>query len=205
MTSKSNKTLLKKSSIIEDSNDSENTIEFKRLLTLYIEYLGKFVDDYIPEFEIRFGTKNIKQLTKIDFYNVVKTILNANFKLNSEKYSLKIITENENSNIRCEINGISNIQSYCINNNNFSDIDISEYNFLEKQYFNMKQEKILPIDFDDFNFRVAFQVEKKFNHNDEIIQKFYKNGNLQKKFLDILNVLNINIQTFPILIHLKYC
>ena len=71
MTSKSNKTLLKKSSIIEDSNDSENTIQFKRLLTLYIEYLGKFVDDYIPEFEIRFGTKNIKQLTKIDFYNVV--------------------------------------------------------------------------------------------------------------------------------------
>jgi len=202
MTSKSNKTLLKKSSIIEESNDSENTIQLKRLLTLYIEYLGKFVDDYIPEFEIRFGTKNIKQLTKIDFYNVVKTILNANFKLHSEKYSLKVITENENSNIRCEINGISNIQNYCINNN-FTDIDISEYNFIEKQYFNIKQDKIFPIDFDDFNFRVAFQVEKKFKHNDEIIQKILQTWQSTKKIFRYIKRFEYKHPDFPILIHLS--
>ena len=202
MTSKSNKTLLNKPSLLEETNDSENTIQLKRLLTLYIEYLGKFVDNFIPELEIRFGTKNIKSLTKIDFYNVVKTILNADFKLNTESYSLKIITENENSNIRCQINGISNIQNYCINNN-LSDIDISEYDFIEKQYFNIKQQKILPIDFDDFNFRAAFQVEQKFKHNDTIIQNILQKWESTKKIFRYIKRFEYKHPDFPILIHLS--
>ena len=70
-------------SVIENSDDSENTKAFKRLLNLYIENLTKFPENINPELEIRFGTKKIKNITKIDFYNVVKSLMNFGFKLNT--------------------------------------------------------------------------------------------------------------------------
>ena len=81
----SSKTISKKlKSVIENSDDSENTKAFKRILNLYLENLTKFSENTIPELEIRFGTKKIKNITKIDFYNVVKSLMNFGFKLNNE-------------------------------------------------------------------------------------------------------------------------
>ena len=80
-------------SIFEKNEDSKNTILFKRLIKLYIDNKNKFTDNIAPEFEIRFGTKKIKYLTKIDFNNIIKTLLFQKFELKNENYSLKIILD----------------------------------------------------------------------------------------------------------------
>ena len=104
-------------SVIENSDDSENTKAFKRIINLYLENLPKFTENIVPELEDRFGTKKIKTITKIDFYNVIKSLMNFGFKLNNENYSLKIILDNNDSNIRTQLNGLPNIQYYCKYNN----------------------------------------------------------------------------------------
>ena len=139
----SNKTISKKlKSVIENSDDSENTKAFKRVLNLYLENLKKFSENVNPELEVRFGTKKIKNITKIDFYNVVKSLMNFGFKLNNENYCLKIIMDNEFSNIRTQLNGLPNISHYC-KYNTIDDITDSEnINFLEKEYYKYKDKSI---------------------------------------------------------------
>ena len=96
--------------VIESSDDSDSTKKFKRLINMYLVNMSKLADNMVPELEVRFGTKKIKSLTKIDFYNVIKSLLNHNFTNTLENYYLKIITDNEHSNIRTQINGFPNIQ-----------------------------------------------------------------------------------------------
>lgn len=48
-------------------------------------------DDGISELEVKFGTKNIKQITKNDFDNVFKKLISSGFRVSmSQEYSLKI-------------------------------------------------------------------------------------------------------------------
>ena len=84
---------------------------------MYFKNLSRFTDGVVPELEVRFGTKKIRQISKIDFYNVIKCLMSHNFKLNSDTYTLKIISDNENHNIRTQISGLPNIQNYCKFNN----------------------------------------------------------------------------------------
>ena len=47
-------------------------------------------DDGISELEVKFGTKNIKQITKNDFDNVFKKLISSGFKVSmSQEYSLR--------------------------------------------------------------------------------------------------------------------
>ena len=117
-------------SMFEKEEDSQNTILFKRFIKLYIETKNNLPENITPELEVRFGTKKIKYLTKINFNNVIKTLLFNDFKLINENYSLKIILENENSNIRTEIIGLPNIQYYCKNNNINEIEDINNVKFV---------------------------------------------------------------------------
>ena len=78
-------------SMFEKEEDSQNTILFKRFIKLYIETKNNLPENITPELEVRFGTKKIKYLTKIDFNNVIKALLFNDFKLINENYSLKII------------------------------------------------------------------------------------------------------------------
>ena len=78
------------------------------------------------ELEVRFGTRNIKKITKISFDNVIKKIKSLGYQSSNElgNHILKIQTEFEDpktgeiklSSIRSEIHGISNIQDYCRTN-----------------------------------------------------------------------------------------
>ena len=125
-------------STFEKNEDSKSTILFKRLIKLYIDNKNKFTDNITPEFEIRFGTKKIKYLTKIDFNNIIKTLLFQKFELKNENYSLKIILDNEDSKIRTEIFGLPNIQYYCKNNNITGIEDIQNIKFVEKKIFSKR-------------------------------------------------------------------
>ena len=67
-----------------------------KYLEIYSNNLSKFAKNSQPEFEVRFGTKQIKYITNVDFYNVIKILLNYNFKLHSENYILKVIAIDSN-------------------------------------------------------------------------------------------------------------
>ena len=93
------------SSVKESSDDSDLTKQFKRLINVYLSNLIKFNTNINPELEVRFGTKKIKSISRIDFYNVIKNLISNNFTKSSENYYLKILLDNEMSNIRTQISG----------------------------------------------------------------------------------------------------
>ena len=134
------------------------------------------------ELEARFGTRNLKHvapITKIDFDNVIKTLLSAGFVMQkTDDYTLKINSEITNaqtgkpeiSNIRTEIAGLHDIQLYCKTNS----LDRVHPIFVQKSAFKIgdsgsgngngdgNSDSVHPLNFDDFNFRLSLQKEKQF-------------------------------------------
>ena len=188
-------------SVIESSDDSDNTKNFKRLINLYLVNITKLPENMYPEFEIRFGTKKIQSLTKIDFYNVIKSLLNYNFKNTLENYYLKIIPDNEFSNIRTQITGLPNIQNYCKYNNIQNVPDFDNIEFIEKDYYINDGKKIYPLDYDDYNFRIAYQIEKKYQINDTTIENIINKWNSTKKIFRYIKRFEFTHPDFPFLIH----
>ena len=187
--------------VIESSDDSQNTKNIKRLINLYLVNMNKLPDNMIPELEVRFGTKKIQPLTKIDFYNVINVLLHYNFKSENENYILKVISDNESSQIRTQINGLPNIQHYCKYNNINNILDSTNLQFIEKDYYIDNQNKIYPLDIDDFNFRLSYQIEKHYQINDSIIQNIITKWTSTKKIFRYIKRFEFTNPDFPFLIH----
>jgi hypothetical protein len=129
-------------------------------------------DGKTNEVEIRFGSKNTtKPLTKMDYDNVVKQLYRAGFKIENEDglHSLRIFHESADrkpSDIRTEIQGVDLIREYCNSNSlktilNMPSTTNNKLRFTEKTRPKGKDgQTIEPADFDDFNLRVAFQLEQ---------------------------------------------
>jgi hypothetical protein len=123
------------------------------------------------ELEVRFGTRNVKQLTKPDYDNVIKKIKSMGFYTSNPngEYSLRIqnnFIDNKGtyrqSNIRTEINGLSNIQLYC-KTNDISEVrkaSLNDVKFTSKKFVYNNNQRVFPVDMDDFNFRVSLQSEE---------------------------------------------
>ena len=187
--------------VIESEDDSDNTKKLKRLINMYLVNMSKLADNMVPELEVRFGTKKIKSLSKIDFYNVIKSLLNHNFTNTLENYYLKIITDNELSNIRTQINGFPNIQHYCKYNTIQNLPDPYNVEFIEKDYYVNEGTKIYPLDFDDYNFRISYQIEKIYNKNNETINNIYDKWNSTKKIFRYIKRFEFTHPDYPFLIH----
>jgi hypothetical protein len=121
------------------------------------------------ELEVRFGTKGIKQLTRNDYDNVIKKLKSSGFNILGEQSGanyLRIQCEFLDSisgkfklsDIRTEINGIPAIQMYC-QSNDLKTINRAYINYIHKKPGFINKEKVFPVDFDDFNFRVSYQTE----------------------------------------------
>jgi hypothetical protein len=189
--------------VIEEDKDSKNDTAFKRIINLYLQNLTKFTDNIVPELEIRFGTKKIKNITKIDFYNVIKSIISNNFKLNNENYYLKIIQDSEHHDIRTVLSGLVNIQNYCKFNNITSIEDDSCLSFIEKKYFKIPgtEDILYPLDFDDYNFRISFQTEKIHKKNESNIQELLSKWSSTKKIFRYIKRFEYKHPELPFLIH----
>ena len=138
------------------------------------QYLGGVLrtDDGSLELEVRFGTRNLKHVaptTKIDFDNVIKTLVSSGFVMQkTDDYTLKIHSEAAvdpktgkpaQSDIRTEIAGLHNIQLYCKTNS----LDKVQPIFVQKTAAVANDGEIIrPLNFDDFNFRLSLQKEKQF-------------------------------------------
>ena len=166
------------------------------------------------ELEVRFGTKGIKVFTKNDYDNVVKFLKSFGFKTNNASglSSLRIKCEFidsvtgkfKMSDIRTEINGLHNIESYC-KNNDIKTIYKAEplsITFTSKKPYITEEKKILrPVDFDDFNFRVSLQTEEQVNIG---IQNFIlENWRKSKKEIRYLNRVTFTHPDYPVLLDIS--
>lgn len=137
------------------------------------QYLGGVLrtDGGTLELEVRFGTRHLKHvasITKIDFDNVIKTLLSSGFVMEkTDDYTLKINSEIVNpqtgkpemSKIRTEIQCMHNIQVYCKTNS----LEKVMPTFVQKTGIEGDNgELVPPLNFDDFNFRLSLQKEKQF-------------------------------------------
>ena len=161
------------------------------------------------ELEAKFGTRGIKPLTKIDYDNVIKKLKSSGFVCNDENgiYRLSMQTEYLDKNtgtfklssIRTEISGFREIQEYCKHNDIQELIKQNSVNvvsFTKKEpILTGNREKLFPVNFDDFNFRVALQIE---NIQLPASQFIVKNWLKSKKTFRYINRVTFKHPDYPI-------
>ena len=200
---------LKKYKKFEGNPQDQLNIISEKILTLTPNVSSVY------EMEAKFGTKGIRQITKIDYDNVIKKLKSLGFKCNNENgdYSLKIQPEamyrgelsvaGNFDLFRIEINGILNIQEYCKTNNikSLNQKNPGCINVLQK--YDTKENKdddeiIHSADFDDFNFRVTLKTERTFNKTNQKVVSLFETWNNKKKIFRYINrVTYINDKLFP--------
>ena len=185
----------------KDSKKEELSNKFLKYIETYLSSYTRFSENVVPEFEIRFGTKKIKNINKVDYYNVIKSLLNYDFKLFNENYFLKIMNASNLSNIRTQINGLPNIQSYCKLNNLSGILDDNNIKFVEKEYFKTSDAQLFPLDFDDYNFRVCYQTEQNYSRNHSAVEELHSKWNSIKKIFRYIKRYEYRHPDLPFLIH----
>jgi len=168
------------------------------------------------EVEVRFGTNSRKHkpFTKIDYDNVVKKLYASGFKCRNIDglHSLRIFHEyidknsgtRRMSNIRAEINGIDLIQEYCKTNSMQSLLDLPSTTY-DKIIFNQKSGVKLEdgsylkyADFEDFNMRVAYQLEQVYTARSPLVRSIVSKWNDTKKTFRYMNRVRMSHDDLPV-------
>lgn len=169
------------------------------------------------ELEVRFGTRNIKKITRIDFDNVIKKLKSLDYYCNNQEgnHILKIQPEFEDpktgeiktSSIRTEIQGISNIQNYCNLNSVQSIIEQNPHktvvSFTSKSYAKNNNQPIYPIKNDDFNLKISYQKESNLPLQSKIVQRIIEKWQDSKKLFRYMNRLTFLHNDYPVKIDLS--
>ena len=165
------------------------------------------------ELEVKFGTKGIKHFTKNDYDNVIKKMKSCGFTTNDTHgvYYLRVNCEFldsvsgkfKMSDIRTEIEGLHNIQDYCKHN----DIKLIQtknplsLKFLNKKPAFIDKQKIYPVDFNDFNFRVTMSSEESIKTG---IKNFIiNNWKTSKKIFRYINRVTFQHDDYPVLVDIS--
>jgi hypothetical protein len=149
------------------------------------------------ELEVKFGTKGVKYLTKIDYDNVIRKLKSFGFTSNNEQGAYMLRIQNEfldsvsgrfkESNIRTELLGLNSIQEYCKSNDVKKLLSDSQYNrcvsFVKKDAVFIKDDKVRDVNFNDFNFRISLKSEESLGVADKITRNIIENWEKTKKTL----------------------
>ena len=170
-------------------NSTELQKQFANLVKLFYNASPYTHSNKNQELEIRFGTKGIKPLNKNDYDNVIKKLKSLGFNSLNElgNSTLKIQSEylDKNtgkfklSNTRVSINDLNEIQKYC-KSNSIKEIynkNSRLVSFVNKIPIFIDKQKLFPVNFYDFNFRVSYQIEEDVTLSSKnfIIQNWNKN------------------------------
>ncbi len=187
-------------------NDSQKL--FAKLVNLFYNSNPFTLTNKNHELEVRFGTRGIKPLNKNDYENVIKKLKSVGFESINEvgTYSLKIQSEYLDKNTgkfklsptRVSINDLNEIQKYC-KTNSIKEIynkNSHAITFINKNNVFVDNQKIFPVNFDDFNFRVSYQIEEEISLSSKnfIIQNWNKN----KKEFRYINRVTFKNDEYPI-------
>ena len=165
------------------------------------------------ELEVKFGTKGIKPITRNDYDNVIKKLKSFGFTTsdNTGNYYLRINSEFLDpktgkfklSNTRVEISGLHNIQAYC-KNNDIKEIYVKNFSaisFISKKFALFGNNRVFPIDFNDFNFRVTFNTE--FQIKTGVKNYMVNNWKTSKKIFRYLNRVTFTHPDYPVLVDIS--
>jgi len=197
-------------------NKEYNINPQQQLLVICESFLTKKEENNSSsEIEVRFGTKGIKHLTKIDYDNVIKKMKSLGFTSKDSKgeYSLKIDSEFldiktgefKSSNIRTQIVGLTAIQEYCKTN----DIQLLMRNYnnnisiQKKSGIFINDQMIRSADFDDFNFRVSYSSEENISKNSKIAKDIFDNWLKSKKGFRYINRVSFTKPGIPLRLDLS--
>ena len=182
-----------------------NQEQIHKLLFTYLD--TNFKDSY-PELEVRFGTRGVKPISRIDYENVIKKLLSLGFQINGgQKHKLNIISEYVDptngktllSNVRTEMEGLTNIQDYC-RQNSIVNPDSPAIEFVRKsKYKDMRTGDILyPVNYDDWSFRVSLQQEYKLDSNTPVVHNILSNWKENKKIFRLINRIHLIHPDYPV-------
>ena len=158
------------------------------------------------ELEAKFGTKN--SITRINFDNVISRLKSLGFNCEHVDGNYRLNIQNEYfdnktgrqrmSNVRTEINGLKNIQMYC-KKNLFDLANPPEYiTFRQKKPIYIEQERVLPMDYRDFGFRVNFKEEKILFPKYKIIQELLEKWSKSKKTFRFIKRFTFTHEKYPL-------
>ena len=173
----------------------------------------------IDECEIRFGTNTFsgRELSKIDYDNVVKQLIRSGFSCSNQdgiqmlriNYQDSLTDLNKMSNIRAEIVGLDLVQEYCKSNNIEKLIEMPS-NRTNKIVFtrksSLKDEKgqwYKPVDMFDMNFRIDHKTEENFNVKVPFINNVVRTWADRKKTFRYMNRVRFSSEEFPVHIDLS--
>ena len=169
------------------------------ILNKYLESKDSLDSESTAELEVRFGTRSISKITKNNFDNVIKYLLAKNFEfIDNGQYYLNIIAND----VRFQVFDMVNIQNYC-KTNKIDDSDNIGYKFMEKSAFLLNGTTPARVNFDDFNFRVTYSIEKNLNPASPEVQDIIKNWSEIKKFNRLINRYTLINKEFPLKIDLS--
>ena len=182
--------------------------DFTNLMKLYYQSSPYSLTNKNHELEVRFGTRGIKPLNKNDYDSVIKKLKSLGFiSLNevgtsSLKIQCEYLDKNTGkfklSNTRITINDLFVIQKYCKTNDlkNIYNNHANAVTFVNKNNVFIDNKKIFPVNFDDFNFRVSYQIEENINMSSKnfVIQNWEKS----KKIFRYLNRVTFTHPDYPI-------
>ena len=184
------------------SKDSEKSKQeqLDALLKVYLDNIYSFSTQGELEFEVRFGTRGVKPITRIDYDNVIQKLLSSGFEITGGKYLLRINNEfvdvktgsTKMSNIRTQIFGLAEIGAYCKTNT------IDNATYIQKQYFRKDDTTSYPVNFDDFNFRASLQGEKDWQSSSGLIRSTLSKWADSKKTFRYINRYSLKHPDLPI-------
>jgi hypothetical protein len=207
---------------LEEEAESKNALKpgapqqaFQQLVRTFYQS-NPFVSSSLKndELEVRFATRGNKYLTKNDYDSVIKKLKSLGFKTTDSNGEYRLTVQNEfldrntgkfimDRNTRTEIHGLSAIQNYC-KTNNIHDVMKAFPNSVKitkKEWvLDEKKNKLFPVNFDDFHFRVSYQVE---NNNPKSRNFILQNWSKTKKTFRYINRVTFQHEDQPILVDLS--
>ena len=180
----------------------------KKQLGVIASYFLEHPDEKYSKYELeaKFGTRGIKPITKLDYDNVIKTLLSLGYHTSNPTgtYTLKIQPEfldaktGEFKNtpdldrFRVEITGMPAIQEYCrtddikaVMNKHQQAVKIMKK--MDVRPVKEKDEIIQSANFDDFNFRVTLKREESVSKNGKAGLELIDNWQRSKKVFRYIN------------------
>jgi len=185
------------------SNQKSNPND--RLIKYLTDYLSG-TDTENDELEVRFGTKT--SITQIQFDAVISKLKSLGFEADmmQGKYHLNIQPEftdpktgrTKISNIRTEVNGLSEIQKYCKKNTFDLESPGASISFNQKTRKMVNDEVLDPIDYDNFGFRVNYKKEIHLRSHTGIIKSMLETWTKEKKIFRLIKRFTFKHDNYPL-------
>uniref|UniRef100_A0A6C0IIS8 mRNA (guanine-N(7))-methyltransferase n=1 Tax=viral metagenome TaxID=1070528 RepID=A0A6C0IIS8_9ZZZZ len=181
------------------------------LIKVYLDDLFKVSANTELELEVKFGTRGIKPIDRLQYGQVIQGLLSHGFTApDSNKYLLRIQNEYTDittgevrlSNLRTEISGLHNVQIYC-KSNRLDGIVGGGVAFIQKEGYKQNHKPVYPVNVDDFNFRLALSSEHKLTSSANMVKDLLEKWNDNKKTFRYLNRYSLKHPDFPFIVDLS--